>query len=193
MTSGSLHHSLMKEKDPDTTPAWYVVHTRPKCEHIAAALMGGLENVEVYCPRIRFQKSTRRGKVWFIEALFPSYFFARFTPMDSLRAVKYSQSVIKVVDFGGTLTPVPDKAIQELKAEMQDVDICEVQVGVKVGDMVELTEGPMRGLKGIVNALLSGADRVRILLEFLGRENAVEVPMSKILTEHKPRAVMAAR
>jgi hypothetical protein len=51
----------------------------------------------------------------------------------------------------------------------------------------------MRGLKGIVNALLSGADRVRILLEFLGRENAVEVPMSKILTEHKPRAVMAAR
>jgi transcription antitermination factor NusG len=76
---------------------------------------------------------------------------------------------------------------------MKNIDICEVEVGVKVGDTVELTEGPMRGLKGIVNALLSGADRVRILLEFLGRENAVEVPMSKILTEHKPRAVMAAR
>jgi hypothetical protein len=51
----------------------------------------------------------------------------------------------------------------------------------------------MRGLKGIVNAMLSGVDRVRILLEFLGRENAVEVPTSKILTEHKPRAVVAAR
>jgi transcription antitermination factor NusG len=76
---------------------------------------------------------------------------------------------------------------------MKNIDICEVEVGVKVGDTVELTEGPMRGLKGIVNALLSGADRVRILLEFLGQENAVEVPMSKILTEHKPRAVMAAR
>jgi transcription antitermination factor NusG len=76
---------------------------------------------------------------------------------------------------------------------MKDVEICEVQVGVKVGDIVELTEGPMRGLKGIVNAMLSGVDRVRILLEFLGRENAVEVPTSKILTEHKPRAVVAAR
>lgn len=185
------HPTLMKDKD--TTPAWYVVHTRPKCEHIAAALMAGLENVEAWCPRIRFQKNTRRGKVWFVEALFPSYFFAKFAPTESLRAVKYSQSVIKVVDFGGNLTPVPDRAIEELKAEMKNIDICEVEVGVKVGDTVELTEGPMRGLKGIVNALLSGADRVRILLEFLGRENAVEVPMSKILTEHKPRAVMAAR
>jgi transcription antitermination factor NusG len=177
----------------DSTPAWYVVHTRPKCEHIAAALMVGLENVEVYCPRIRFQKSTRRGKVWFIEALFPSYFFARFTPAESLRAVKHSQSVIKVVDFGGNLTPVPDEVIEALKKEMQDEEVREVLVDVKVGDMVELTEGPMRGLKGIVNAMLTGAERVRVLLEFLGRESAVEVPVSKILTEHKPRAVMARK
>ncbi len=183
----------MKAKEQESTPAWFVVHTRTKCEHIAASLMAGLENVETYCPRIRFQRSTRRGKVWFVEALFPSYFFARFIPVESMRAVKYSQSVIRVVDFGGHLTPVPDQAIAALKAEMQDQEVREVSVGVKVGDVVELTEGPMRGLKGIVNAMLSGADRVRVLLEFLGRENAVEVPLSKILTEHKPRAVVAAR
>ena len=42
----------------------------------------------------------------------------------SLRAVKYSQSVIKVVDFGGNLTPVPDRAIEELKAfEKKDVHL----------------------------------------------------------------------
>jgi len=184
-------HSLMKEKK-ENIAAWYVVHTRPKCEHIAAGLMAGLEGVETYCPRIRFQKNTRRGKVWFIEALFPSYFFARFVPAESMRAVNYSQSVIKVVDFGGNLTSVPDEAIAVLKSEMKDVEICEVEVGVKVGDVVELTEGPMRGMKGIVNAMLTGVERVRILLEFLGRENAVEVPLSKILTEHKPRDVVAA-
>lgn len=182
----------MKEKK-ENIAAWYVVHTRPKCEHIAAGLMAGLEGVETYCPRIRFQKNTRRGKVWFVEALFPSYFFARFVPSASMRAVKYSQSVIKVVDFGGNLTSVPDEAIAVLKAEMKDVEICEVEVGVKVGDTVELTEGPMRGMKGIVNAMLTGVERVRILLEFLGRVNAVEVPLSKILTEHKPRDVVAAR
>jgi transcription antitermination factor NusG len=180
-------------KEQDLTPAWYVVHTRPKCEHIAAGLMVRLVNVGVYCPRIRFQKSTRRGKVWFIEALFPSYFFARFTPIESLRAVKHSQSVIKVVDFGGNLTPVPDEVITELKKEMRDEEVREVLVDVKVGDIVELTEGPMRGLKGIVNAKLSGADRVRVLLEFLGRENAVEVPASKLLTDHQPRVLVSKK
>jgi transcription antitermination factor NusG len=59
--------------------------------------------------------------------------------------------------------------------------------------MVELTEGPMRGLKGVVNAMLTGAERVRVLLEFLGRENAVEVPVSKLLTEHAPRTVVAKK
>jgi transcription antitermination factor NusG len=83
--------------------------------------------------------------------------------------------------------------IEALKKEMQDEEVREVLVDVKVGDMVELTEGPMRGLKGIVNAMLTGAERVRVLLEFLGRESAVEVPVSKILTEHKPRAVMARK
>lgn len=172
-------------------PAWYVVHSRPKCEHIAAGLMAGLEGVETYCPRIRFQKSTRRGKVWFVEALFPSYFFAHFNPAEMLRAVKHSQSVIRVVAFGDTLAKVDDEVITYLKEEMADEDVRVVEVGIEVGDIVELTEGPMRGLKGIVNAKLSGADRVRVLLEFLGRENAVEVPASKLLTEHQPRVIVS--
>lgn len=190
--SGNLA-ALMPKPPAPSTPAWYVVHSRPKCEHIAAGLMAGLENVETYCPRIRFQRITRRGKIWFVEALFPSYFFAHFNPDDMLRAVKHSQSVIRVVGFGDELVPVADRVIQELKAEMDNKEVHVVEVGIKVGDFVELTEGPMRGLKGIVNATLNGADRVRVLLEFLGRENAVEVHTSKLLTEHTPRAVMAAR
>lgn len=177
----------------ESKPAWYVVHSRPKCEHIAAGLMAGLEGVKTYCPRIRFQKSTRRGKVWFVEALFPSYFFAHFNPVEMLRAVKHSQSVIRVVGFGESLARVDDSVIEQIKAEMADDDVRVVEVGIEVGDIVELTEGPMRGLKGIVNAKLSGADRVRVLLEFLGRENAVEVPASKLLTEHQPRVLVSKK
>lgn len=179
---------------PETPkPAWYVVHSRPKCEHIAAGLMAGLEGVKTYCPRIRFQKSTRRGKVWFVEALFPSYFFAHFNAAEMLRAVKHSQSVIRVVGFGESLARVDDAVIEQIKAEMAEEDVRVVEVGIEVGDIVELTEGPMRGLKGIVNAKLSGADRVRVLLEFLGRENAVEVPASKLLTEHQPRVLVSKK
>jgi len=107
--------------------------------------------------------------------------------------VKHSQSVIRVVGFGENLARVDDKVIEQIRAEMAEEDVRVVEVGIKVGDMVELTEGPMRGLKGIVNAKLSGVDRVRVLLEFLGRENAVEVPASKLLTEHQPRVLISKK
>lgn len=175
----------------ETETAWYVIHTKPKCEHSAAAMMLGLPGVETFCPRIRFQRSTRRGKVWFVEALFPSYFFARFDPTVSMRAVKHSQNVIRIVDFGGTMIPVSERVITTLREEMDGQEIRQIDIGVKVGDTVELTEGPMRGLKGIVNSVHSGADRVKILLEFLGRESLVEVNAGKLLTEHTPRGVIA--
>jgi transcription antitermination factor NusG len=175
------------------TAAWSVIHTQPKCEHLAAALMLGLPGVETYCPRIKFQRNTRRGKVWFIEALFPSYFFARFVPATSIRAVKHSQNVIRIVDFGGQMSPVPDSVIQIIREEMDGQIIKEIHIGVKVGDTVELTEGPMRGLKGIVNSIRNGDDRVKILMEFLGRESLVEVKSSHILTEQTPREAMAGR
>jgi len=173
--------------------AWYVIHSRPKCEHLAAGLMLGLPGVEAYCPRIKFQRNTKRGKVWFVEALFPSYFFARFVPAVSIRAVKHSQNVIRVVDFGGQMSPVADSVIQMIRDEMDGQVIKEIHIGVKVGDVVELTDGPMRGLKGIVNSVLSGDERVKILMEFLGRESLVEVKTSQILTEHSPREVMGGR
>lgn len=173
--------------------AWFVIHSRPKCEHLAAGLMLGLPGVETYCPRIKFQRNTRRGKVWFVEALFPSYFFARFVPAVSIRAVKHSQNVIRVVDFGDQLIPVSDSVIQMIRDEMDGQAIKEIHVAVRVGDTVELTEGPMRGLKGIVNSVQSGTERVKILLEFLGRESLVEVKQSQILTEHTPREVFSER
>jgi transcription antitermination factor NusG len=174
------------------TPAWYVIHSKPKCEHLAAGLMLGLPGVETYCPRIKFQRNTRRGKVWFIEALFPSYFFARFIPATSIRAVKHSQNVIRVVDFGGQMTPVSDHVIDLIRTEMDGLVIKEIHIGVKIGDVVELTEGPMRGLKGIVNSIHSGEERVKVLMEFLGRESLIEVNASKLLTEQSAREVMAS-
>jgi transcriptional antiterminator RfaH len=168
-------------------PQWYCVHTKPKTEHLAAAGLVAFGEVETFCPRIRFQRSTPRGKVWFMEALFPSYFFARFDLASRYRAVKHANHVIGVVGFGGTPVPVPGQTVEELRAEMQGMEVREVSHGVSVGDAVEVAEGPMRGLKGIVESMTSGENRVKILLEFLGRQSLVEVPSSKLLSSRGPR------
>lgn len=175
-------------------PLWYCVHTKPKSEHLAAAAIRVLDSgIEIFCPRIRFQRATPRGKVWFVEALFPSYMFAKFDLALWLRGVKHANHVIGIVGFGGKPVPLDGQVIADLKAEMGGEEMREVSQGVKVGDTVEVSEGPMRGLKGIVESLASGQERVRILLEFLGRESLVEVPASKLLSDRAPREALASK
>ena len=169
---------------------WYCVHTKSKCEHLAASVVAAFDGVEVFCPRLRFQKATKRGKVWFVEALFPTYFFARFCPLESLRAVMHAQNVIRVVGFGGSPIPIPDSVIAHLREEMNHTELREIHTPLAVGDSVMLTEGPMRGLVGVVELMLSGAERVRVLLDFLGRQSIVEVTTDKILTERPARDII---
>ncbi len=172
-------------------PAWYVVHTRTKAEHVAAGLMQSQLGLPVYCPRIKFQRATVRGKVWFVEALFPSYFFARFNVVSSLRAVRHAQNVLNVVEFGGALSQVPDAVIEGIRAEMEGLDIKEIHAPLQPGDAVEIAEGPMRGLHGIVHSLHRGEDRVRLLLDFLGSQNPIEVPAHHLVSPRSARALLA--
>jgi transcription antitermination factor NusG len=73
---------------------------------------------------------------------------------------------------------------------MNGAEVREISFGVKVGDVVEVAEGPMRGLKGVVERIASGEERVRILLEFLGRQNFVEIPAHKIISDRQAREAM---
>lgn len=175
-----------------TQSEWYCVHTKSKSEHLAAAALR-LLGMECYCPRIRFQRVTPRGKVWFTEALFPSYVFARFNYTESLRAVNYANHVIRIVSFGDDPVPLSNDVIEGLKREMLGEEVREVNHGVKVGDTVEVAEGPMRGLKGIIESIASGADRVKVLLEFLGRHSLVNVSKVSLINERSPRDVMASK
>ena len=130
---------------------WYCLHTKPKCEHIASAHLAHLEGVEVFCPRIRFQKKTRRGKVWFNEALFPGYTFARFRIADRLRAVNSAQAVLRVIRFGdNAYASVPDLVIQDWQAAVDDRTLITIEEQFRPGDEVEIVEGPMRGIRTII-------------------------------------------
>jgi transcriptional antiterminator RfaH len=157
---------------------WYCVQTKPKCEHIASANLAHLEGVEVFCPRIRFQKKTARGKVWFVEALFPGYLFARFHIVGSLRAVNGAHAVLRVVRFGsGSYPSVPDEIIDEWQQAVDDRKVITVTEQFQPGDEVEVVEGPMRGIRTVITRIFPARDRVRILLDLLGEVREVTVAL----------------
>lgn len=181
----------MSEADQTTAGGWFCVRTKPKSEHLAARHLQGFANLdEVFCPRIRYEKSTRRGKVWFIEALFPGYVFARFDLANDLRAVNAASGVTGVLKFADQYACIADAEIAELRREFPEEEnaIRVIAPVIQEGDEVILTEGAMSGLKTVVTKILSGQDRVRVLLEWLGQEREAEVSLRSLSRPGEIRA-----
>lgn len=171
----------------EAAPEWFCVRSRPKQEHIAAGHLRTLEGVEVFLPRIRFKRTTRRGPVWVTEALFPGYLFARFNWRHLFRAVHHAPSVSGLVHFGPHYPTVSVASLNELRAVFGQEAIHMIPSTPAPGDPVEVVGGPFSGLQAVVSQVMPGRERVRILLEFLGRQTVVEVAVDAICRQVEPR------
>lgn len=169
---------------PETAEAkWYCLRSQPKHEHIAAAHLRQYEDIQVFCPRVRIQRSTRRGLVWFTEALFPNYLFAHFELSRWQARVRSCQGVSGLVHFGLEVPEIPALALEELRSYMDDAELKTVSYTLAEGDDVEIVEGPFRGQTGIVKHVLPARERVRVLLELLGGTNEVELRLTSVFKE----------
>jgi transcriptional antiterminator RfaH len=169
---------------------WYCVRARPRKERIAAGCLASLHGLEVFCPQIRFQRRTVRGRVWFQEAMFPGYFFARFDLFEAKRMVSYAPGVLNIPMFDGRIVPIPDRVIESLRSELDAESVVKAVEPLQVGEETTILDGSMRGLKVKVIKLLPAQGRVGVLLEMLG--TLVEAEFPSDMLEHRMRHPMAA-
>jgi len=173
------------------TPEWFCVRAQTKREHIAAGHLRELEGVEVFCPRLRYRKATRRGKIWWVEPLFPGYLLAKFNMAEMERAITFCQGVRGLVRFGSEIPPVPEEFVEALRKEVRDrsdddEELFSVSPVIAIGDEVEIAHGPLQGMQGTIVSVAPAAERVKILLEFLGQTHAVDVDLFSILLPRRP-------
>ena len=172
------------------TLAWFCLKSQPKHEHIAAAHIRREMEMEVFLPRIRFKRSSRTGSVWVTEALFPGYLFARFDLVESLRRVQSCRGVRGVVHFGSRWPAIPEAAIRELQLRLGEETVRVLTPEFQPGDRVRISGGAFHGLEALVSQVLSGRERVAVLLEFLGRQTTVEVSREALLPAAEQRKIL---
>lgn len=176
--------------DQHTTPAWFCVRTQTKREHIAAEHLRELEGIEVFCPRLRYRKATRRGTVWWLEPLFPGYLLAKFALLESERTVTFCQGVRGLVRFGSEIPPVADSFVEALRAEFKPDqaggELLTVTPSLRTGDEVEVANGPLAGMSGVVLSIAPAAERVKVLMEFLGQPQVIDLDLFSILMPRRP-------
>ena len=152
--------------------SWFCLRAQPKREHIAGLCLRQFSEVEVFCPRVRIRKQTNRGPVWFVEAMFPGYLFARFDYPALHRRVRQGPGVSGFVQFGDRLALLPDELISEMRARMGKDELLEINQGMQPGQNVQITQGPFQGLEGLVTRLITARDRVGDTHRMHGSESA---------------------
>ena len=171
----------MSELSGNQPPAfWFAIFSKPRREAEA------VEHLErqaftVFLPRVRARRRLRGQWRDIVEPMFPRYLFLRAVPgQDDLRPIRSTRGVIGLVRFGGDPRPVPDTVIAELRRLCAGGDgVLELPTPLVAGSRVRILEGPFAGCEG---DLLSqdGKRRALVLLELLGRANAVELPLDEL-------------
>ena len=168
---------------------WYCLRSQLKRERIAAEHLRQLDGVEVFAPRIRYRKSTARGRIWWQEPLFPGYVMARFD-LDSLgRQVCHCTGVSHLVSFGRVVPSIADTFITQLQTELAADAADETFTTsplIEVGDEVRVGEGPLCGMSGTVVQVMPATERVRVLLEFLGEDRAMDLDILSLILPRRP-------
>lgn len=166
-------------------PAWYCARTKPKHEHIAAANVRKNLGLEVFHPRLRMERATRRGVVRVIESLFPCYIFVRCVYGEELNEIRYTTGISTLVHFGHRIPTISDSVIEELQECFEDEEPMMVNDRLLPGDEVILADGAFAGFRAFVLRVLPARQRVQILLEMLGRPTPVEVDRNSVTSERR--------
>lgn len=122
----------------------------------------------LFHPRIRISPKNPRART--IKPLFPGYMFVK-TDISStgLSAFRWMPFSLGLVTFGGQPAPVPDNLIDELRLRSEQSLAGEetIDIGLKPGDPVRVTEGLFSGYEGFFDGKVPGRDRVKVLLALL--------------------------
>ena len=158
---------------PDTPaePRWYAVRTRSRHEKRVHEQFASHPQIDVFLPlwerRSRWKDRIKRIQV----PLFPGYCFARFRYADRLRVLK-AFGVVDLVGLAGEPEPIPDAEMDAIQTLVGSGLTYEPFPFLAEGMEVEVTRGPMMGVRG---RLLRKDRGLRVVLSVTSIQQSVSV------------------
>jgi len=158
---------------------WYVIQTKPKKEEEANSYLS-TKGVEIFNPFME-TFALRNGRMnKELKPLFPGYIFGKFDLEQNYPLVRWGRGVKCVLGFGGYPTPIAEEVVGIIKERTDAEGIVRVKQNFKANDVIRIKTGPLKDLLGIFERWVSDNDRVRVLLNLIGYQPAVEMHYSMI-------------
>ena len=165
-------------------PRWYVAHTYSGYENkVKASLEKIVENrglddlifdIRVPVETVIEKNGDKEKEVEY--KIFPSYVFIKMVMTDeSWHAVRSITGFTGFVGPGSSPTPLTDAEVEQL-----NIETTRVELSVKVGDNVTVTDGLFEGYKGTVQAVSDDLKKVTVLVKRGSRDMPVELDASSV-------------
>lgn len=170
---------------PNRAPRWFCIETHPRAE-LLAILHLIRQHYTVHCPKLRQWKN---GKPLVPDVMFPGYLFVQFDrDLDQWRPIVSTRGVKRL--FSTTPerpVPMPIGVVEDLMDRAGPDGVVETrthgQDRFRRKQQLHVTDGPFVFHDGICT--WSKGDRVRLLIQILGR--AVEVELDAKLVRASGR------
>ncbi len=157
------------------TYRWYAIYTRSRSEN---KLYSELEKkgIEAYLPLKKELRVWSDRKKWVETPLFTSYVFVKVSDREYYDAIN-SCWAVRYVCFESRAVAIPDSQIESLKLFLEDTkrNVELTQSSMKKGDHLEVTLGPLKGVRG---ELLQLRGQHRIVLRFISLGCCVHADIS---------------
>lgn len=155
---------------------WYTLHTKPKAEYQLASVLQR-RGIQVYLPELPAAPDTPT------KPFFPCYLFSKIDfEQISITQLLWTPGLRRIISFDDQPVPVPAEIIDLIREKLSEVEAAQAAVTCpfQKGDPVKITEGPFRDMVAIFDGSTPSSERVRVLLDILGRASRVQVDRSQL-------------
>lgn len=165
---------------------WYAAKTKPRQENVALLNLAR-QKFEAYSPQVtveRLRGRVRFGKRIMVERepLFPGYVLVRVTLSAAIwREINLTRGILSLLTFGekGAPVPLPSHEVESIQARelSGQLFISEVRK-IRRGDKVKIKFG--NAVDKIGSVIFTRGERIELLLDLLGRQTRVRVPLHAV-------------
>jgi len=168
-------------------PNWYALYTRPRHEKKVTEILLN-KNREVFLALLSTKRKLKDRTRMVDLPMFPSYVFCKFEYKERFSILE-TQGIIKIVNFQGKPSIVPNWQIESLKRILDNPETLKMESYFRQGDLVEVKGGPFKGLRGTVKQL-KGEARLMITIEGIMQSISVEIDPDSVETVNSSEHVL---
>ena len=175
--TGSPCPELVERVNPEMK--WYVVQSKPREEERALHYLKE-KGFDTYLPRMEVVRVRKFKNVKTKNPLFPGYLFCRFSKSDeSLAHVRWTQGVKKLLPESVSPMSVDNEVVQAIHSLEQEDGVIRKKP-LQKNDRIRVARGPMQDVLGVFDYWSSDSGRVKVLLNFINYQAAVELHHSLV-------------